>query len=67
MNKSAERDLEFMGKQLLRQPRLTPLREQMEEFVDEHGDPDDFKSRRRNLTKGKDLSEIVDEGRDERL
>lgn len=67
MSRSAERNLEFMGKQLLRQPRLATLRKQMEEFVDEHGKADDLKSRRRNLSTGEDLSEIVTEGRDERL
>lgn len=39
----------------------------MEEFVDEHGETDDLKSRRRSLATGKDFSEIVEEGRDERL
>lgn len=67
MSRSVERDLEFMGKQLLKQPRLAALRKQMEDFVDEHGEGDDLKSRRRSLATGKDLSEIVEEGRDERL
>lgn len=67
MSRSAERDLEFMGKRLLRRPRLATLRKQMEEFVDEHGEGDDFKSRRHRLATGKNLSEIVEEGRDERL
>jgi hypothetical protein len=67
MSKSAERDLEFMGKQLLKQPRLAALRKQMEEFIDEHGETGGLKSRRRDLATGMDLSKIVDEGRDKRL
>lgn len=60
-------DDRFFGRQLLQKSRTGPLRERMQEFVSEHGDGD-VKTVRRRLSKGEtDLSDLVDEDREERF
>ena len=57
---------EFLGKQLLNKSKTTPLRNSMREFIEEHGTESDLKDLRK-VTEGKDMSEIVNEERQERL
>jgi len=57
---------EFLGKQLLNKSKTMPLRNCMREFIEEHETESDLKELRQE-TEGKDLSEIVDEEREERL
>jgi ribosomal protein S3AE len=57
---------EFLGKQLLNKSKTMPLRNSMREFIEEHETESDLKELRQE-TEGKDLSEIVDEEREERL
>lgn len=57
---------EFLGKQLLNKSKTTPLRNSMREFIEEHGTESDLKELRQE-TEGKDMSEILNEERQERL
>ena len=57
---------EFLGKQLLNKSKTMPLRNSMREFIKEHETESDLKELRQE-TEGKDMSEIVDEEREERL
>jgi ribosomal protein S3AE len=57
---------EFLGKQLLNKSKTMPLRNSMREFIEEHETESDLKELRQE-TEGKDLSEMVDEEREERL
>ncbi len=57
---------EFLGQQLLNKSRTKPLRAKMREFVEEHGTETDIENLREE-TEGKSLSDIVNEGREERL
>jgi hypothetical protein len=59
-------DLDFVGRQLLRNTRTLPLRRRMETFVEEHT-VGDLKRLRKTAVSGTDLSDIVVEGRDERV
>ena len=67
MDKVSAKELGFLGHQLLKKPRMTPLRERMEQFVDEHGQAGDVKQLRSEVAGGKPLSDIVREEREERL
>lgn len=57
---------ESLGKQLLNESKTMPLRDSMREFIEEHGTETDLKELRQE-TEGKDVSEMVDEEREERL
>jgi ribosomal protein S3AE len=57
---------ESLGKQLLNKSKTMPLRDSMREFIEEHGTETDLKELRQE-TEGKDVSEMVDEEREERL
>jgi len=57
---------ESLGKQLLNKSKTMPLRDSMMEFIEEHGTETDLKELRQE-TEGKDVSEMVDEEREERL
>jgi ribosomal protein S3AE len=57
---------EFLGKQLLNKSKTMPLRNSMREFIEEHETESDLKELRQE-TEGKDVSEMVDEEREERL
>jgi hypothetical protein len=59
-------DLDLVGRELLRDTRTLPLRRRMEAFVEEHT-ADDPKRLRKTAASGADLSEIVEEGRNERV
>jgi hypothetical protein len=67
MSKTAERDLEFMGKHLLKQPQLAGLRERMDSFAEEYGGTEDVMVLRKKLADDTQLSDIVKNDRDERL
>ena len=63
---SESTDTVELGRRLLQKSRTAPLRSKMEGFAERHGGTDrDFKKLRRSG--GEDLSEIVDEGREERV
>lgn len=67
MSDVIDEDDRFFGRQLLRKSRTGPLRERMRTFVSEHG-AGDLKSVRRRVSTGEtDLSDVVTEGREERL
>jgi hypothetical protein len=66
MSDAAE-DLDFWGRQLLRKSQLNPLREKMERFVSETGPPPALSELREATSGGTDLSELVDEEREERV
>ena len=66
MNETTEPDRENLRWQVLGEAE-TPLRDEMEAFVTEHGAPDDIEAVRRAVTTGRPLSELVRRGRDERL
>ena len=57
----------FLGRQLLRKSQTNSLRQQMNEFIEEHEHPRDLKQMRREATEGKEVSEIVTEDREERV
>lgn len=59
-------DIGFAERQLLNKSKTHPLRERMRRFVEDRGE-DDLKQRRRSVSEGTDLSEIVTEDRDERI
>lgn len=60
-------DVEFTARQLLNKGKTHSLREQMQDFVSEHGSSTDLKALREDVAIGTDLSDIVTEDRDERL
>lgn len=55
-----------MGEQLLNKSKTMDLRNSMREFVEEHRTESETEELRKGI-EGKSLSEIVDEGREERL
>ena len=57
----------FLGRQLLRKSQTNSLRQQMNEFIEQHEHPHNLKRMRREATEGKDISEIVTEYREERV
>ena len=57
---------EFLGKQLLNKSKTTPLRNSMKEFIKKNRTESDLKELRK-VTEGKDMSEIMNEERQERL
>lgn len=59
-------DLDFWGRQVLKQSQVKPLREKMQAFVSETTAADPKEIRRRT-SGGSDLSAIVREEREERL
>lgn len=59
-------DLDLVGRRLLRNTRTLPLRRRMEAFIEDHTGGD-LKRLRKTAASGTDLSEIVDEGRNERV
>lgn len=62
-----EDELRFQGDQLLNQSKLQPLLSKMRTFISEHPATGDLDERRRTASRGRDISDIVIEGRDERL
>ena len=65
MSKTSDKT-EFLGEQLLNKSKTMGLRNRMREFVEEHGTESETEDLRKGI-EGKNLSEIVDEGREERL
>lgn len=66
MSDADDGDVDFYADQLLNKSKTYRLRERMREFVSEHGEDADLKEIRKTAD-GKALSEIVTEGREERL
>lgn len=60
-------DVEFWGRQLLRKSQSASIRAQMKEFIAENEPSNDFKILRQEASTGKDLSDYVDEGREDRV
>ena len=60
-------EAKFLGRQLVRKSQTNELRARMETFVSEHEPPESFKERRAAISGETPLSELVDEGRKERL
>lgn len=60
-------DIQFRGRQLLNKSKLEPLRSKMRAFVAHHGTAAELSERRRKASRGRDLSDIVIDSRDERL
>jgi len=61
-------ETEFLGKQLLNKSRTVGLRSKMGNFVREHGTEHDLKQMRAEAEDdGRDISDMVKEGREERL
>ena len=60
-------DTEFYAEQLLRKSKTNTLRARLEAFVDEHDQETDLERLRSSTGDGASLSDIVDEGREERL
>jgi len=58
---------EFYSKQLLRKSTANPMRDRMEEFVEDHPRKLNLKELRTESSKGGSLSNIVIEGREERF
>lgn len=59
-------ELDFWGKQVLKKSQVNPLREQMEAYISD-SDPKDLKELRQGTSGDTDLSEIVQEDREERV
>lgn len=66
MSDTAE-DIGFHAEELLRKSKTGPLRQRMQQFVEEHGDDTDLKTARKDAGDGEALSDIVIEQREERL
>jgi|GEM_PF-1484826 len=62
-----EDDLEFWGRQLLKKSDTNPLRERMRAVISETEPVDDLRTIRRQTSGGSSLSEIVEDGREERV
>lgn len=67
MSDAAKKNLENMGRELLKQSQHTPLEARMKAFLAEHQAPDDLKEARERVAAGKPVSDLVSEDRDERL
>jgi hypothetical protein len=59
-------ELDFWGRQVLKRSQVNPLREQMEAYVAD-SDPEDLEQLRQQTSGDTDLSDVVQEGRDERI
>jgi ribosomal protein S3AE len=57
----------FLGRQLLWKSQTNSLRQQMNEFIEQHEHPRDLKQMRREAAGGKEVSEIMTEDREERV
>lgn len=60
-------DLDAAGRRLLDEAKTGSLRERMRDHLVANEVPDDLETRRRTAATGVPLSELVDEGRDERV
>ncbi len=67
MSDAAKKNLENMGRELLKQSQHTPLEARMKAFLADHQAPDDLKEARERVAAGKPVSDLVSEDRDERL
>ena len=60
-------DLDTAGRRLLDEAKTGSLRERMRDHLVANEVPDDLEALRRTAASGVPLSELVDEGRDERV
>lgn len=60
-------DIEAAADRLLRESRTGAIRERMREYLAEHDPPTDLKRLRREAASAEELSETVDNGREERI
>jgi hypothetical protein len=60
-------DLDAAGRRLMDEARTGSLRERMRSYLAAHESPADLKAFRQTVTSGDPLSDVVDEGRDERV
>lgn len=60
-------DVDALGRRALHTARVEPLRRRMRAFIAEHGREVDLESIRQAAGDGTRLSELVDDGRTERL
>ena len=60
-------EMGFLGRQVLRKSQVNPLRDRMREFLSGHEPAADLKELRREAAGGRNMSEVVNEGREERL
>lgn len=60
-------DLEAAGRRLLDESKTGDLRERMRDHLATHELPEDLEALRRTVARGDPLSEVVEEGRDERV
>jgi len=60
-------DVSGLGRRALRTARVDSLRRRMVEFVETHDNGVDLRELRTEVSSGKSMSEIVDDGRDERI
>lgn len=60
-------DVSGLGRHALRTARVEGLRRRMAEFVETHDRDVDLRELRTGVSSGTSLSEIVDDGRDERI
>ncbi|MDY6774093.1 MAG: hypothetical protein SVS85_02735 [Candidatus Nanohaloarchaea archaeon] len=67
MDEISEDEIGFLGHRLLEKHQTAPLRERMEEFVEDHSEASGFRQLREKAADGKPLSEIVLEDREGRL
>ena len=60
-------DVSGLGRRALRTARVDSLRRRMVEFVETHDSGVNLRELRTEVRSGKSMSEIVDDGRDERI
>lgn len=67
MSETTDKDLAFLGRQLLEKAGEAPLQERMRRFAVEHGSERSIRELRKAVQEGPDLSDVVSADRDERL
>lgn len=65
--RDARDELDFWGRQLLRKSQMHPLRKAMNEYVSERPPAEDLQKLRRRTSGGSTLSDLVEDGREERF
>lgn len=60
-------DVSGLGRYALRTARVEGLRRRMREYVETHDSDGDLKELRRGVSDGTPMSDLVDQGRDERV
>lgn len=60
-------DVKALGHLAMQSSRIEPLRNRMEKFVSEHDEETDLKMLRERTATGASLSDLVDDGRRDRI